>query len=208
MTITCVVVGEGSTEVYIQSVAEALVNRHNPGLSLEFKPGEGIHLSNPKGDLRAKVQNAVDLYAPDLVLVHRDSDSNNAEQISARFAEIENACTGILIVKVPVVPVRETEAWMLADKGAILEVVGLKSLPLEAMKGYPGRPETVQAKERLHEVFRQCRSASGWKPNRIDTNEDHRQIRSVVKDLVDLDALPSFQKFKEDLQNALAALTA
>ncbi len=207
MKITCVVVGEGSTEVYIQSVAKALVNRHNPDLSLEFKPGEGIPLGNPKGDLRAKVQNAL-LYAPDLVLVHRDSDSNNAEQIKARFVEVENACTGILTVKVAVVPVRETEAWMLADKGAILEVVGLKSLPLAALKEYPSRPETVQAKERLHKVFSQCRLASGWKPNRINTKVDHRQMRSVVKDLAGLDALPSFQKFNEDLKNALNILTA
>lgn len=208
MTITCVVVGEGPTEVYIQSEAKALAKRHNPALSLEFKPGEGIPFSNPKGNLHAKVQNAYDLYRPDLVLVHRDSDSNNREQIRARFVEIETACVGILDTKVPVVPVRKTEAWMLADKAAILEVVGLESLPLAARKIYPSKPEECQAKEKLHEVFRQCRLASKWNSNRINTDEDHRQIRSVLKGLIGLDALPSFQKFKEDLQNALNILTA
>ncbi len=207
MRITCVVVGEGSTEVYIQSVARALVTRYNPNVSLEFKPGEGIHFSNPPGSLAAKIQSAVDLYSPNLILVHRDSDSNDAQQISARFSEIEDACSGISGAKVPVVPVKETEAWMLADKGAILEVVGLECLPMAANREYPKWPETVQAKERLHEVFRQCRLASGWKPSRINTNADHRQIRAIVRDLARLESLPSFRVFKEKMQNALNTLT-
>ena len=209
MTITCVVVGEGSTEVYIQSLATVLAKRQNPNLKLEFKPGAGIHLNNPPGKLAFKVKNAVDLYNPDLILVHRDSDSNDAREIQARFGEVERAWEGISVKqRVPVVPVRETEAWMLADKEAILEVVGLDSLPLAARKIYPKWPEAVQAKECLHEVFRECRLAAGWKPNRIDTNKEHRQIRAVVKDLIGLGALPSFQKFKRDLQNALNSLTA
>lgn len=208
MRITCVVVGEGSTEVYIQSVARALVTRYNPNVSLEFKPGEGIHFSNPPGSLAAKVQNAVDLYAPNLILVHRDSDSNNKQQILARFAEVEDACSGIFSASVPVVPVKETEAWMLADKSAILEVVGRDALPTAANEIYPKSPETVQAKERLHEIFRLCRLESEWKPARINTNEDHRQIRTVVRDLGRLESLPSFRVFKEKMQHVLDTLTA
>lgn len=81
--------------------------------ALPRPPGRGV---------AAKVGAALEL-EPDanLVFVHRDSDSADSTR---RYDEISHGMVGIVARYVAVVPVQETEAWLLLDEQALREVAG------------------------------------------------------------------------------------
>jgi hypothetical protein len=62
----------------------------------------------------------------DLVFIHRDADNTVS---TPRYEEIDAAVTelGCPVPCVPVVPIQELEAWLLADESAIRSVVGRPS---------------------------------------------------------------------------------
>lgn len=63
-----------------------------------------------------------------LVFAHRDADATDE---APRVDEIKTAAEGPAVHTVPVVPVRETEAWLLLDEGAIRHVVENPSSSVE-----------------------------------------------------------------------------
>jgi hypothetical protein len=92
-------------------------------------------------DVESKVRAAVTLERNfDLLFIHRDSDSTNPEP---RFDEIRMGVEslGYLNSWIGVVPVQETEAWLLLDESAIRRVSGRPNgrVPLDLP-----RPTTVE----------------------------------------------------------------
>jgi hypothetical protein len=132
-----------------------------------------------------------------LILVHRDADTAGVEQ---RIKEIRDACSDC----VPVIPVRESEAWLLADREAICELTRLAELPAKA--GYPRDVESCDAKKRLRQVLLECRLAKNWKRRDFDFEDDRAQLGRTVSNLDRLRKLKSFNDFEEALQNAIDAL--
>ena len=63
----------------------------------------------------------------DILFVHRDADGPSAQQ---RLDEITSATLAakIELTVIPVVPVQELEAWLLADPAAIRAVVGKQNV--------------------------------------------------------------------------------
>jgi len=83
-----------------------------------------------------------------LILVH-DSDSNNPTQLKR---DIETALAPCPIqYNIIVIPVREIEAWLLSDHGAIQRAIGLKSTLKQVTN-----PEAIhRPKEHLAQIVRQ-----------------------------------------------------
>ena len=70
-----------------------------------------------KSGLEGKLRTACQLFEPDLILVHRDSDGTSYKK---RFEEIQRVSEQLDIVDlVPVVTVRMMEAWLLISEPAI-----------------------------------------------------------------------------------------
>jgi len=63
-----------------------------------------------------RLRTALELYPCDVLFVHRDAE---AQPSDLRREEIANALRGTSVRHIPVVPVRMTEAWLLADEKAI-----------------------------------------------------------------------------------------
>lgn len=88
-----------------------------------------------------------------LYFIHRDSDNRDP---GPRFQEIANAVEtcGLTQVWIPLVPVQETEAWILLDEGAIRAVAGRPNGRMALGLPRAGRVELLaHPKERLKEAL-------------------------------------------------------
>lgn len=197
MTITCVLVCEGTSDVCLQRFVSELLY---PDIGFDFKPGFGSMLRNPaKSNLKGKIEHADRLFSPQLLLVHRDADKVGAAK---RIEEIRGACSTC----VPVVPVKQLEAWLLADREAILRMTELSEIPRDA--NYPQDIEAVSAKHRLKEVILECRLKSGWRRKDFNFEDDRAELGRAVSDLNRLRKLKSFRDFEEALKDAINSLLA
>ena len=68
-----------------------------------------------------RLKTAIELYPCQVLFVHRDAE---AQPPALRREEIATALHGVSIGHIPVVPVRMTEAWLLADESAIRSAAG------------------------------------------------------------------------------------
>ncbi len=147
----------------------------------------------------------------DLFVIHADASRSLVDQIEARLigqvrASARAACAMTEARIVPLIPVRETEAWMLADPDAVARVFGFSAWPERvAVSWYPERAETVEDPKRtLTEAVRAL--FGGRKARRVPGPEGlFDQIAEEI-DLRRLARLPSYQRFEADLRSGLGAL--
>lgn len=104
----CAFVGEGSSDERLVPVLERLLVSLRPGDDFAFEKHEWRRGSLPDRSVAAKIR-ALAAEPYDLVFAHRDADSAG---IKVRIAECRE-CQDERVV--PVVPIRMTEAWALAD---------------------------------------------------------------------------------------------
>jgi len=145
-----------------------------------------------------------------VLFIHADG-SGDAD--TARRTQIEPGCELIAnIIKVStgrtvaVVPVRETEAWSIADGDALRIVFGSKKSNAEL--GVPTRPQDVEAvldpKQTLRAAYN---TVLGWRRGRR-----RRKVSSMLEPLgeqVSFDVLarvPAFLRLQQDLVEALSFL--
>lgn len=77
------------------------------------------------GKVGDKLQSLVDEDSEfDLVFVHRDSDADDPSERALEVAEAHALHSEFLPNLVPIIPVHETEAWLLVDEQQIRDVVG------------------------------------------------------------------------------------
>lgn len=106
----------------------------------------------------------------DLIFVHRDAD---AQDPSPRKREIVAAATslGVEDKVVPVIPVQELEAWLLADESAIREVAGRPKGKTPLHLPAPSRIEATKSpKEVLQEACLKATDATGRRRQRHERN--------------------------------------
>lgn len=162
-----------------------------------------------KGTVGQKIQQVLaEPVRPNLIFVHRDSDSPDP---TLRHAEITTAASdlGCSDRVVAVVPVQELEAWLLTDDTAIRTVVGKPSG--RAALGLPpvARIEvTSSPKEILRQACLAASEKSGARRRKESSQFDTR--RATLLERLDIDGvvarLPSWQKFVSDLDAAAACL--
>ncbi|HVR95147.1 MAG TPA: hypothetical protein VMW27_00930 [Thermoanaerobaculia bacterium] len=124
MRIHFVFIGEGSSDEgiipHLENLCIELGADEVTGTAIDFR-----RLEQPIGrTVEAKLQAALRLEPEaNLFFLHRDSDSRNPDP---RHAEISAAVEASKLPRswVPVVPVQETEAWLLLDETAIRAVAG------------------------------------------------------------------------------------
>ena len=144
--------------------------------------------------------------AYDLVFVHRDGEG---EGLEARLVEIERAvvASGTSATYVPIVPVRMTEAWLLADERVPREAAGNPNgtAPLDL----PRLADIERLPDPKKVLLEALVVASSNKP-RLRKTFDKRRARRLVaeytEDFSPLRRLGAFRRFEEDLRNALERL--
>lgn len=151
----------------------------------------------------AKLRSALKL-EPDanLIFVHRDADSRTGEPRYREIADAAEDCETADIV-VCIVPVQETEAWLLLDIDAIRGAVGR---PRGTARLMLPRPEDVERiarpKERLRQCLEQASEATGRRLERV--RRDFPQHRRALLESLPVQGLiervPSWARLRRELR--------
>lgn len=124
--------------------------------------------------LRATIQLAPNA---NLIFIHRDADSRD---VTPRYAEITRAVGNCALTTawVAVVPVQETEAWLLLDESAIRSVAGKPNGRADLNLPRPRMVENIaNPKEHLRNAIVVASELRGRRLNDLRRNfSTHRQI--------------------------------
>jgi hypothetical protein len=209
MTIHFVLVGEGSSDdgliPHLENLCILLGADEVTGTTIDFG-----RIDQPVGHtVKAKLRAAIQLEpGANLFVLHRDADSTDP---TSRFVEIRSAveATGLAVEHVALVPIQETEAWLLLDETAIRSVAGKPSgrVPLNLPR--PSQIEGVaRPKERLQEALLSASETTGRRRTKFRRDfPDHRRI--LLQRLPTggaLRELSSWVNFETDLANCIQRL--
>jgi len=156
--------------------------------------------------VKSKVECALALEPnANLIFVHRDSDSRDS---SARYQEINQALEELNHPRahVAVVPVQETEAWLLADQQAIRDKAGnpngINQLNIPKINSIE---RLANPKELLSQALVDASDLSGRRLDKL--KQSFGKIRfSLLNELsptAKVSSLPSWQRLKKDTENAI-----
>lgn len=178
MRVHFVLVGEGTSDdgliPHLENLCIHLGADEVTGTAVDFR-----RLDQPVGhSVEAKLRAAVQLEPEaNLFFLHRDSDNPDS---TPRHGEIATAVGAVGLVQewVAVVPVQETEAWLLLDESAIRIVAGKPRgrVPLNLPRA--GQVESVpNPKERLQDALVNAAEVKGRKLAKLKRDfPDHRRI--------------------------------
>jgi hypothetical protein len=147
----------------------------------------------------------------DLFVVHVDATRPQRERVQdaivGQIQAIARATCGVPAERiVPLVPIREMEAWILSDPEAIARVLGYESWPDRVRRDWvPDRAEAeTDPKRTLDEAVRNL--VGRRRGRRRDGGDVYVDLIGAEVDLTRLDRLDSFQRFRTDLLEGLRAL--
>ena len=174
-------------------------------------PFERLHV--PVGHSSSRRLRAMPLLDPaaNLYFVHRDAD---APDPGPRYAEIAQAVTDSATAQrcVAIVPIHETEAWLLTDEVAIRRVAGRPNRRAELGLPPPHIIEqTPQPKERLEAaLLAAAQPLAGKRLARFrqDFGQQRQQLLAELPLGGDLEQLTAWRRLRDDTAAAIAALRA
>jgi hypothetical protein len=193
-TINYLLLGEGNTDAVLLSIIDWLITEHTQA---DFT-GNFLAI---RGTTSYRIQAGRKAYPDsDVIFIHRDADKAG---YGARYAEIEHEI-GKMEGYIPVIPVRETEAWLLFDEQA-----------LRAAAGNPyGRthldlPDIAQL-ERLTDpkqtLNRLLNEATGKSHKRQRESDMMLYMPNHITDYRPLRALAAFKELETHIQDWVATL--
>ena len=212
MRVQFLLIAEGSTETglldHLTSLCIAAGATEASGLVPPF-----ARLATPIGHDVALCLRAAHQLLPEanLFFVHRDADQDDP---ALRYAEIAQAVAASAITprSVALVPIHETEAWLLTDEAAIRRVAGrpngrapLNLPPLNRIE------QTRRPKERLEAALLAAAQPLSGKRQAQFTQAFGHQRRQLLEALPvgrPLDQLSAWCRLRDDTAAAIAALSA
>lgn len=149
---------------------------------------------------------AVRLFPCDLLLVHRDAESEPRER---RLAEIEKAVAAMETWDrdrtVAVVPERMTEAWLLIDeaalRGAAGNARGSAPLSMPTVQQLEGLPDP---KKTLHDLLRAASGLTGRRQKRFRMDQAVHLLAQGIQDYSPLRDLSAFRALEEEIEQIVA----
>ena len=202
MKIHFILICEGqSDEALIPHLRSLLVNCgaiEATGVAPDFRR---LPKSVPRS-VESKVRTAVQLEKHiDLLFIHRDADSRNPEP---RYSEISIGVTNARYSGrwIGVIPVQETEAWLLLDEMAIRRVSGKPNGRVELNLPVPNHVETVlNPKERLSEELLRASESTGRRRalKKKKLSSLRGQLLTQLKIGGSLNSVPSWIRLKDDI---------
>lgn len=198
--VTATLVTDGSSDKLLAPLIELLFSAHTE-LAYQVNCAEG--LPPMSGGLRARIDSALELFPCDFLFVHRDAEGVAA---TVRQQEIEVSWLGSqqTATLICVIPVRMTEAWLIADEKPIRLAVGnpfgTESLGLPAVKNIESLPDPKAV------LFEALKVATGWNATRKRKFNPHpyrHRVSELADDLEPLRKLGSFRHLEAQIQSHL-----
>jgi hypothetical protein len=210
MLVHFVFIGEGTSDDAMISHLESLCVEAGAdeatGVAPDFR-----RLSRAIGhSVEAKLRAALTLEPEaNLVFIHRDADGRDGTRRYAEIAESVAACVCNIPI-ICVVPVQETEAWLLLDESAIRRVVGRPNSNVPLDLPTPTAVERVaRPKERLKEILQRASEATGRRLERI-RQDFPLQRRALLQDLPTegpIEHVPSWNRLRAELSSKLTDIS-
>ncbi len=206
MNINFVLIAEGASDYALVTHLEALCSycgaTEVTGVALEFErlPASVGRSVLDKLTAAQKAEPGANLF-----FVHRDADGRDS---SSRHQEIRAAVeTCQLVVDwVAVVPVQETEAWLLLDETEIRRVARKPRGSVRLELPSPQQVENVaNPKERLKVALTEASEASGRRLDRIrrDFSNQRELLARRLSVEGPLSSVPSWVRMRDDLQRII-----
>jgi hypothetical protein len=153
-----------------------------------------------------RLRTAFDLYPCDVLFVHRDAEAQAPE---LRREEIAGALSGSNIRHIPIIPIRMTEAWLLADETAIRSAAGnpngTEDLNLPDIR----RLETLPDPKRvLHDALTAASGLNARRRARLPVGRLVQFIPHYIDDFSRLGVLTAFQLLQEEIRALIASRAA
>ena len=162
---------------------------------------EPVLLSGTSKELSERIPRALEAQPCDLLFVHRDADANKQEHgkgIETRIKEITDA-EATLISPHPIVcviPVQETEAWLLIDEDAIWSVSGTSKRRVSL--GLP-KGKAIERRADPKSVLKQALQDTGCN----DPGRAFYRLPSAIKNYSLLRQLSAFTVLEKELKAKL-----
>jgi hypothetical protein len=157
-------------------------------------------------NLEERLKTAFDLYPCDVLFVHRDAEGEPSE---LRRAEIANALNQTLIRYIPVVPVRMTEAWLLADEKAIRSAAsnpnGRENLNLPDVRRLEDLPDPKRV---LRDALIMASGLNARRRSQFRVQQRVHSIPNYIDDYSRLNVLPAFRILQQDIRGLIENLNS
>ncbi|MFW6116782.1 MAG: DUF4276 family protein [bacterium] len=145
------------------------------------------------------------------LIIHSDADSSTREDaLEQRYIPgehlVEQNQNGVCKNMLPIIPVRMTEAWMMADFDTFQDVVGT-DLPFDKL-GFPNTTHQVESvedpKHQLRLALKRVFSARRRR-KKVRLGQYYESLARRIK-LEELGKVPAFQEFITDFTDTLKSL--
>ena len=150
-----------------------------------------------------RLKTAFDLYPCDVLFVHRDAEGQAPE---LRRSEIADALRRSNIRHIPVIPIRMTEAWLLADEKATRSAAGnpngTEDLNLPDVRRLESLPDP---KKVLHEALTTASGLNAKRRSRLSVGRRVQLIPNYIDDYSRLHVLSAFRLLQEDIRALIAS---
>lgn len=209
---------EGTTDLaFLEPVVEKTFN------DILYREGQGVYdpiiekivitKTGKKSfieQVEAAAQQGFDEFGMMILCVHTDADAPSAADTYAhkinpmlhRFTALDNSkyCKNI----VPIIPIYETESWLLADKALFKEQIGTDKS--DADLGISGNPERLnQPKEAIENAIRLALENYPKRRRNLTIGDLYSPIGAALS-ISELEPFASFQDFKDKARTALRAI--
>ncbi|MBK9443095.1 MAG: hypothetical protein IPN53_18125 [Comamonadaceae bacterium] len=200
--LTATLVTDGSSDRLLVPLIELLFSQHTDR-AYQVNCAEG--LPPLASGLRARIDAALALFPCDILFVHRDAERVSP---SVRQREIEASWPDSpKTVLICVIPVRMTEAWLIANELPIRSAVGnpngVEPLGLPAIKDIESLPDP---KELLFAALKIASGQSASRKRRFNPHPYRHRVTELTEDLAPLRQIPSFRHLETQVLEHLITL--
>lgn len=190
-----------SDRVLLPIITRSLRNRHVTPVVEQWVDFDRIPRQR---NTEERLKTALELYPCDVLFVHRDAE---AQPAAVRREEIARALHWATVRHIPIVPIRMTEAWLLADEIAIRSAAGnpngRDNLNLPDLRRLEDLPDP---KGVLHAALATASGLNVRRRSRLPVHQRIQLIPNYIDDYSHLNVLPAFRTLQQDIRVLIDSL--
>lgn len=193
---------EGPSDDMLLPIIRWMLRRHLGDIPIDDYLADTARLRQTPKTLAEKIAAAEQLFPCDVLFVHLDADTDpelKRQQIQEAVEELR--IDGFATPHVCVIPVRESEAWLLIDEAAVREAAGNRRGKLRLNLPSRKRIESVADPKRLlNDLIRKASELTGRGWEKFQRRFTPFLVADCITDFSPLLDLPAFRAFDADVK--------
>ncbi len=197
-----VLLSDGSSDKMLMPILDWLLRSKCQNYAIYSEWADLGRLRHPPKTLTAKIRKTLELYEPDLLFIHRDTEK---QPFTLRRQQVIDDLVGQTNPPaVCVIPIRMQEAWLLFEEAAIRKASGnpngemaLRLPPIDEIESLP------DPKKLLLELINKASGFTGRRLKKLKTKKLAHLVSQQIDDFASLRALSAFQALESDLSTVV-----